>query len=129
MAEAPTPQELQALDELTGAVAAHLARGEPREQVVAQVVATGWDRPTAQTLVDEIAQALDVCRSSPGGLDAARPHTRRLLVGLALGAAGAGGVLATSVLGSVATAVGGTAVVAGTVLVVWGLLGRLSVER
>ena len=120
MAEYPTDKELTVLDGLTGAVAARLAQGRPRAEIISQVTAAGWDQPAALTLVETVENAL-AGSAEQGGT---RRHGRRVLAGLALAAVGVVVLLVAG--GGVGPIVAGVAAVGvGCVWTAWGGLGWL----
>ena len=120
MAEQPTPREMRAVEDLSEAVAVRLAQGTPHEEVTSQLVAAGWDRPSAVALVDTVGRTLDACRASPDGRGiGATRGVWRILIGLVLVAGGVVGVLSAGTGGAIGV-VAGIAVVVGMVLGLWG---------
>lgn len=120
MAEQPTTREMRAIEDVSEAVAVQLAQGTPPEEIVSQLAGAGWDRASAQTLVDTVRRTLDACRASPDGRGVGSTRGGwRILIGLVLIAAGGVAVLSAGAGGAVGLGAG-IAVVVGTVLGLWG---------
>ena len=123
MAEHPTPHELCALDDVTEAVASRLAQGKAHDETVSQLVDAGWDRPSAHALVETVARTLEQCRKCPGGQP--RRYGRWMLAGFTLTAVGGVVLLFTYELGAGVVIIPVGPILAGLVLLVAGLVGRL----
>ena len=123
MAEHPTPQELRALDDVTEAVACQLAQGTPHGEAVSHLVDAGWDRPSAQALVATVGRALEQCCKWPGGRP--RRYGLWMLVGFTLTAIGSVVLLFTYKLGAGVVIIPFGPILAGLVMLVAGLVGRL----
>jgi hypothetical protein len=114
MSSEPTPEQQQAIQEITKGIAQQLVAGKSQPSLVKDLVKKGFSEEAATAMVGRVAMALDDYKKSPAGRAVlAQKNKNRMLRGLAW-----------TVVGTIITVVtySSASVSGGTYYVCWGAI-------